>query len=147
MKAIDGVGYTLLFIACGAVAGVLVALLSMAPVWAGLTSENTQGFWDPFFVFIVLIAAALFGAVLMPALGWLLVRRVGILRAVVGPFAGALAGALLFAAIRRSLNADPLVLGALLGAVVATAGLRWAARGKAPAPATGTRPHTSGTEP
>ena len=107
-------GLTIAFVAIGAIAGAVTAALSLLPLWLGIT-QLPRDFANAWVVGFIAIVGAPFGATLMPILGWLIIDRVTFWRAVVALTFAAVVGENLAALLLRSLNADVLVLGALLG--------------------------------
>lgn len=115
---------TFLLVVAGAVAGVIVAFASLAPVWLGMTPlrDSLTSSW---FLSIVAVMGACLGALVMPVFGWFVIRRVGFWRAVLEPTVAAIAGAMLLSLALRSLQTDVLIGGAFLGALLGTARLRF----------------------
>lgn len=117
-------GTTFLFIIVGAAAGVVVAFTSLAPVWLGMTPLRNV-LTDPWIAGIVSVMGAICGAIVTPVLGWIVISRVGFWRAVLEPTAGAIVCAIVAGFVFRNLQTDVLIYGAFIGALLATARIRF----------------------
>ncbi|HUE84708.1 MAG TPA: hypothetical protein VMO26_01400 [Vicinamibacterales bacterium] len=118
------------FICAGAVQGALIGILSFTPVWI------EQLIWQPeypLFEFWTLLAMVLIGApmgaILGPVIGWILIGRAPLWRILAEPTIAAIIwswGAWVYVfLVPVSGGFDLLVLGAFLGAIVATVRLRF----------------------
>jgi hypothetical protein len=115
---------TFLFIIVGAAAGVVVAFASLAPLWLG-TSPLRGTLTDPWIAGIVSAMGAICGAIVTPVLGWIVIDRVGFWRAVLEPMAGAIVCTIVAGFALRSLQTDVLIYAAFIGALLATARIRF----------------------
>ena len=118
---------TLLFVLTGAIAGAVIAFTSLAPLWLGMTPIK-GALTNSWIVLPVLVLGALCGAVLMPVFGWIVLGRAGFWRAVLEPTAVAIVCAIAASFVFRSLQTDVLIAGAFVGALSATARLRFSAK-------------------
>ena len=118
-------GTTVAFIAVGAIAGAVTAVLSLSLIWLGLT-QMPRGFASPWVVGFIAAVGVPCGAVVTPILGWLVIGRVGFWRAVFALTLAAVLGENLAAILFRSLNSDVLIVGAFLGALTGALVIRLA---------------------
>jgi hypothetical protein len=117
-------GTTFLFVIVGAAAGGVVAFASLAPLWLGMTPLPGP-LTDPWIAGIVSAMGAICGAIVTPVLGWIVIGRVGFWRAVLEPMAGAIVCAIVAGFALRSLQTDVLIYGGFIGALLATARIRF----------------------
>jgi hypothetical protein len=112
-------GVTAGFVAAGAVAGSTAAVLSLIPLWLGLT-PLPRNFIQGWSLVVIAGVGAVCGAVVTPILGWLVIERTGFWRSVLALLSGAVLGENIAALLLWSLQTDVLILGALLGALATT---------------------------
>ena len=117
MTGLRALRVTLAFIAVGTIAGAIISLLSLTPIWLGLTQlpRNFIGGWG---LSIIATVGAICGSVVMPALGWLVIGRIGFWRSILALTTGAVLGENLIVPVLRSMESDVLIIGAFLGAVI-----------------------------
>ena len=114
---------TLAFVGTGSIAGAVTAVLSLAPLWLGLT-QLPRDFASMWVVGIIATVGVPFGALLMPILGWLVIKRVSFWRAVFVLTFSAVLGENLAALLLKNMNTGVVVPGAFLGALVGVLFLR-----------------------
>ncbi|HET9425835.1 MAG TPA: hypothetical protein VFO55_10720 [Gemmatimonadaceae bacterium] len=123
MSVLRSLGLTVRFVLAGAGAGAIAALLSLTPIWLGLTAlprDFIQG-WG---LMVIAVVGAICGSVVMPVYGWLLIRHMSFWRCVGALLIGAVLGENIAVPLFWSMESDVLIAGAFVGASITTIGIR-----------------------